>query len=445
MFSCFNLGKTRVPHLKHTASMKPIELQMPSEVLLPVSQHIGAPAKPIVKAGDTVKLGQKIAEAQGEVSSPIHASVSGTVKKIEEILLFDGRRVPAIRIENDKLMTVSEEVAVPSITSLDELIEAVRESGVVGLGGAGFPTAKKLSALSHGGIDTLIINGAECEPYITGDTRAMLDEAEWLRYGIELFAKYIPTLKFIFGIENNKKSSIALMKRTFVDMSAVSVRALPSKYPQGAEKVLIYNTTKRVVPEGKLPADVGVLVMNVTTLLSVAKYIKTGMPLVSRTVTLDGSAVASPKNVIVPIGTTLSELIELGGGLKSEAGKVILGGPMMGGAVASLDEPVIKTTGAVTVLSVEDSTEKEETACIHCGRCVETCPHLLNPVELSRALTIDSKQEKIKRLEELKVMLCIECGSCSYVCPAKRPLVQNNRLAKGELRAHYAHQANLKK
>lgn len=445
MFISNFLGKTRVPHKKNTAKMPPVRMPNASSVLLPMSQHIGAPAEPIVSVGDRVKIGQKIAEARGAVSSPIYATVSGRVSAIETYLRADGKKIPAVRIESDGLMEVYEGIVPPTVTDTESFVESVRESGLVGLGGAGFPTAVKLEALKNGKIDTIVINGAECEPYITSDTRTMLDRSERIYRGIAIIETYVRGIdRYIFGIEKNKPECISVMRDMFRTNEKVKITALPSLYPQGAEKVLIYNTTKRIVPEGKLPSDVGVLVLNVTSLAILAKYIETGMPLVERCVTLDGSAVKDPKNIIAPIGVSLSELIEFGGGLTDDAGKVLFGGPMMGMAACSLDEPIVKTTGAVTVMTVGESLSVEETACIHCGRCVSACPLFLNPTEYSKALELKSKEDRIERLNKYKVLLCMECGCCSYVCPANRPLVQNNRLAKKELREHRAHSSMLK-
>ena len=439
------LGRTRVPHHKNTADMAAVRMTPPKEVLLPTSQHIGAPATPVVKVGDTVTVGQLVAEPNGYVSSPIYSSVSGKVTKIEEYLRPDGRAVPAIRIESDGLMTVSEDIAPPNITDFDSFVSAIRASGLVGLGGAGFPTSVKLDAVKKGEIHTVVINAAECEPYITCDTRTMLDDSTSVYDGISLLEKYIPSVdKFIFGIENNKPACIEEMARIFKDNPKVSVLPLPSLYPQGAEKVIIYNTTRLVVPEGKLPADVGVLVINVTSLATLAKYVKTGMPLVEKCVTVDGSAIKEPKNVIAPIGASLREIIEFAGGLKEDVGKALFGGPMMGSPACSLDEPITKTTNGITVMNTTDSTLRDSTACIHCGRCVSACPINLNPTEFSKALELPTKEERMARLDAFSVNLCMECGCCSYVCPASRPLVQNNRLGKTALREYKAHLANLK-
>ena len=445
MFGFKFIGRTRIPHHKNTAEMSAVRMTPPSEVLIPTLQHIGAPATPVVKAGDEVKVGQLIAEPSGYVSSPIYASVSGKVVKVEDYLRPDGRTVPAIRISSDGLMTPHEGITPPEVTDLDSFVEAVRASGVVGLGGAGFPTSVKLDAAKKGEIKTIVINGAECEPHLTSDTRTMLDESEYIFEGITLLEKYIPSVeRFIFGIEKNKPLCIEEIARIFKDNEKVSILPLPTLYPQGAEKVIVYNTTGLVIPEGKLPADVGVLVINVTSLSTLAKYVKTGMPLVERCVTFDGSAVAEPKNVIVPLGTSIRELAEFAGGFCDEVGKVLYGGPMMGTPVANLNEPIIKTTGGITALNIKDSTEKEATACIHCGRCVSACPLSLNPTAFSKALTLENTEDKMARLEEYSVSLCMECGCCSFVCPANRPLVQNNRLGKSALREYKAHKANLK-
>ena len=446
MFGFKYLGNTHVPHRKNTAQMPAVKMPPPDEVLLHVAQNIGAPAKVVVKAGDEVKVGQVIAEAGGFVSAPIHASVSGKVVKVERYLCYGGQTVDAVRIQSDGLMTVDESIAPPVITDLDSLVEAVRNSGLVGLGGAGFPTSVKLAGAKNGSINTLVINGAECEPYITADTRTMLDDTAYVVAGIELLEKCIPSIEsIVFGIEANKPECIARLQEAFKNDKKVTVKKLPSLYPQGSEKVLVYNCTGRTVMEGKLPSDAGVIVMNVSSLAFIAKYAETGMPLVERTLTLDGSAVSEPKNITAPIGTAIGKVIEFGGGLKEEAGKVLYGGPMMGVCICNLEDPVLKTTNAITAFNKKDSAPAKETACIHCGRCVSVCPHSLNPTEFARALNVEMKEVRMEKLDAAKVMLCMECGSCSFVCPANRPLVQNNRIAKAELKDYIAYQATLTK
>jgi electron transport complex protein RnfC len=326
------------------------------------------------------------------------------------------------------------------------LIEAVKQSGLVGLGGAGFPTAVKLAALKGGKVDKIVVNGAECEPYITSDTRTMLDNKDLILEAVKLIEKFAPSVtQFIFGVEANKPKCIAELKELFAANAKVVIKKLPARYPQGAEKVLVYNTTGLVIPEGKLPADVGAIVINVTSLAVLANYAKTGMPLVERVVTVDGSAIKSPKNVIAPIGTSLAEIIEFAGGYNEPVGKALIGGPMMGKCAASLEEPITKTTGSVLLFNEADSDEKEASNCIHCGRCISACPLALDPVAYSKALDYESRDEKMAILKKEKIMLCMECGCCSYVCPAKRPLVQNNVLAKAQYRVYLAQQKELKK
>ena len=307
----------------------------------------------------------------------------------------------------------------------------MRESGIVGLGGAGFPTSVKLSVKDLSKIEHIIINGAECEPYITSDTRTMLDRADEIFEGIELLRKYLSCKSFIIGIEKNKQSCVKKMREYAKKTDGVKVEALPPLYPQGGEKVLIYNITGKVVGEGMLPIDVGVIVINCTTLAEIAKYVKTGIPLVEKCVTVDGSAVKEPKNVIVPIGTTAKDVFDFCGGFKKEVGKVIYGGPMMGISVADIESPVLKQTNALIALDEADSAPKRVSNCIRCGRCTNTCPFGLAPVLIITAY----ENKNMERLSALKPNLCMECGCCSYVCPAHRPLVQQNKLAKAELAA----------
>ena len=445
MFRFKFLGKTKIPHRKNTTHLAPVRMPAPKEVLITMDQHIGAPATPIVKVGDEVRVGQLIAEAAGFISAPIHASVSGKVTKIDSSLRPSGVFTTAIRIESDGLMTPADDITPPVINDIDSLIGAIRNCGLVGLGGAGFPTSVKFEAIKKGGINTIILNGAECEPYLTSDARTMLDSSDLIFEGISLIQKIVPDIKrYIIGIEKNKPECIAEMKRVFADDTSVSIAVLPTLYPQGAEKILIKNTTGLTVTEGKLPADVGVIVMNVTTLATLANYAKTGMPLVEKCITVDGSAVAEPKNVIAPIGTPIADIIEFAGGLKQETGKILLGGPMTGRAVYSMEEPIMKTTGAVLAFAPKDAKQPAITHCIHCGKCLDICPNNLNVPDFGRALKLENKEEQIKLLESSRVNLCIECGSCAFVCPANRPLTESIRTAKITLREYKAHKATLK-
>ena len=430
----FKLGKVHVPHRKNTADMPAVRMPDPSSVTILMSQHIGAPATPVCKAGDKVFVGTLIGEAGGFVSAPVHSSVSGTVKKLDTYLLPNGRECVSVTIESDGQNTPDESITPPTVTTFAELSAAVRASGLVGLGGAGFPTSVKLDPSKIDKIDTLLLNGAECEPYITSDTRTMIDDAEYVREGVEAILNLSGIPNAIIGIESNKPECISKMQEVFAGDERVKVASLPSTYPQGGEKILIFNTTGRAVPEGALPADVGVLIMNVTSVAFLAKYLKTGMPLVEKCVTVDGSAIKNPQNLLVPIGTSIKDVIEATGSSCEDAGKILYGGPMMGMSVYSVDAPVLKSTNAVTALNKKDAKALEPTPCIHCGRCVSACPMGLNPTIYAKALNVSDENDRAERLESAKVNLCIECGCCSFVCPAKRPLVENNRLAKAALR-----------
>ncbi len=430
----FKLGKTKVPHRKNTAGMPAVKMPPPATVTIPVSQNIGAPSVPCVKVMDKVYVGTKIADAGGYVGAPIHSSVSGTVKKIDNFLLSNGRSCNAIIIESDGEMTPDPNIKAPVVTNLDELCDAARESGLVGLGGAGFPTAVKLDAGKKGIIKKAIINAAECEPYITADTRTMLDDSDYVVKGVKLLEKYLSLDEVVIGIEKNKPEAISRLKSLFADDSLVRVVTLPDTYPQGAEKVLIYNTTGLVVSEGGLPSDVGCLVMNVTSLAFLARYIETGMPLVEKCLTVDGSAISSPMNVIAPIGTSIKDIIEFTGNSTENIGKLLYGGLMMGIAVYNLDDPILKNTNAIVALNKKDALTPKSYPCIHCGRCVRACPIGLNPTAFAKAMNVEDRNERTDRLTEAKINLCMECGCCSFVCPSRRPLAETNRLAKADLR-----------
>ena len=425
------LSGVHVPHRKNTAQMEAVRMPAPKSVVIPTVMHIGAPAKPIVKAGDKVAVGQLIAESGGFVSAPIHSSVSGTVKKVEDIVLSNGRNAPAIFIESDGEMRPFEQLEIPRIESLQDLADAVRASGIVGLGGAGFPTSVKLSIKDIEQAEYFVINGAECEPYITSDTRTMLDQTDLVERGVRRISELLKPKAVYIGVEKNKPEAIAKLKKRFADDKNIIVKALPPMYPQGGEKVLIYNTTGRTVPEGKLPLDVGVVIMNVTTLANIERYLETGMPLVEKLVTVDGSAVREPKNVFVPIGTKVADVFEFCGGFKSEPGKVLYGGPMMGTAVPDLNVPVLKNTNALLAFDKKDSAVPAETPCIRCGNCVNHCPMRLNPPAIAKAFNNADGGGLMKQ----RVNLCMECGACSFVCPAHQPIVQRHKLAKVMLRA----------
>ena len=424
----------KVPHKKNTANCVPVRLSVPGTVRIPMSMHIGKPAKVAVKRGDTVKVGQLIGEADGFISAPVHSSVSGTVAKIEEMTLSNGAKGQCVVIDTDGEQAVFEGVKPPEVHDLDSFTEAVRQSGAVGLGGAGFPTFVKLSVKDLSKLDAVVINAAECEPYITSDTRTMLDKSDDIMRGIEAVKKYLQPNRFIIGIEKNKPEAIKKMQELASQSEGVEVKVLPSSYPQGGEKVLVFNTVGKIIPKGGLPLDVGVIVINVTTLAFIGNYLKTGMPLVNKCVTVDGSAVKEPKNVIAPIGMSIADLLEQSGGTKSEVAKALYGGPMMGLAVPSLDSPILKNTNAITAMDIKEATPPKTTPCIRCGACLNHCPLRLDPREIARAYKLGSVED----LQTLHVDLCMECGCCSYICPAHRPLVQTNKLAKALLRVNQA-------
>ncbi|MCL2809993.1 MAG: RnfABCDGE type electron transport complex subunit C, partial [Treponema sp.] len=374
------LGGVFAPHFKNTDKFVPVILPVPTEVKLPMSMHSGTPANPIVKVGDYVKVGQLIGEAVGTVSSPVHASVSGTVKSIDTLDSLKGEKATSITITSDGTQTMWEGICAPQVTNLQEFLEAVRNSGVVGLGGAGYPTAPKFTLKDYSKLDYILINGAECEPYITSDTRTMVDYTAEMWDGVLMMKEFLKPKNIIICIENNKPQPIKKFKDLCANIEGVFVRVLPSTYPQGERKVLVYNVTGRIVPEGGRLPDVGCIVVNCTTVTTFAKYIKTGYPLVSKCITVDGSAVKNPKNVIVPLGTSVRDLLEFCGDMISEGNlnddikKVLLGGPMMGAAIPNLDVPIVKITNAVIAFSAKDSKPPEPTTCIKCSRCISNCP-----------------------------------------------------------------------
>ena len=434
------LHGVHVPHRKHTADQSAARMTDVKAVTIPMTMHIGAPASPIVKVGDTVRVGTKIAEGVGTVSAPIHASVSGKVTKISDVLISSGNTVPAIVIESDGEMTPDESIEAPVIGSREELIRAIRESGVVGLGGAGFPTHVKLNVEPER-IEHLIINCAECEPYITSDSYTMVNRRDDMVFALNTLKKFLGLKSIVLGIEANKKKAIASMMQLMQETKEgchVQVKVLPAVYPQGGEKVLIYHTVGKTLPTGKLPIDVGCIVCNCTTVAAIGSYLKTGMPLVEKCVTVDGGAVSRPQNLIVPIGTSLEDVFAFCGGFTVAPHKVLYGGPMMGITVPNLSVPVIKNTNAVIALSPKEAKLPKTTACIRCGSCTNACPMGLAPAEILRAY----QKKDTEALNKLSVDTCMLCGCCSFVCPANRPLVQTNTLSKQLLREERAKEAS---
>ena len=419
-----------VPHNKNTENLETVKMPVPAKVRIPMSMHIGAPAKMVVKKGDEDKVGTVLGEAGGFISAPVHSSVSGKVVGVEEILLPNGNKTQAVVIETDGEQTVCECVKAPEVTDHASFVAAIKASGLVGLGGAGFPSGVKLDPQNLSEVNTLCINAAECEPYITADYREMMECGEDVVEGAKLVKEYLELSKVIIGIEKNKPAAIAKMKELCKGLEGFTVCELPSIYPQGAEKTLIESATGLEVPQGALPSAVGCIVMNVASVGFVARYMKTGMPLVTKRLTVDGDAVAEPKNVEVVIGASTADVIEFCGGYKEEAGKIISGGPMMGAAVMNDELPVMKQNNAILVFGIETAMLPKASACIRCGRCVEACPMGLSPVEIALALNSKDADE----IKALSVDLCMACGSCSFVCPAKRPVAQTMAEAKDFVR-----------
>lgn len=421
------LNGIHVRHNKNTENAETKQFPLPKRLTVLMSQAMGAPCTPTVKKGDEVKLGQVIGNTDAFMAAPIHSPASGTVADIADYLLPSGARCKAVVIDTDGEQTVSEEVKPPVIGTREEFLAAVRASGCVGLGGAGFPTHVKFAFdPKKTPIDTLVINGAECEPYITADYREFVENGEDVINGIlTVMGKLdIPMCKI--GIEENKPEAIRLMTEAASKHKGIEVVTLPSSYPQGAEKVLIHSCTGRIVAEGELPSNQGVVVMNVSTAGFLSRYFRTGMPLVTKRLTIDGNAVTKNQgNYFVPIGTKVSELLEYCGAKDPE--KVLYGGPMMGMALYDTEQVITKTNNAV--LAFVNVKEPVTTACIRCGRCVRACPLNLMPTLLEQAY--DSRD--VSELQRLKVILCMNCGCCTYVCPAHRHLAEKNQLAKALL------------
>ena len=424
-----HLPSIHVHHYKHTAGCATEVIAVPDVVKISMSQHIGAPCKPLVKKGDYVKVGQLLGDTEAFVSAPIHSSVSGTVTGIEEVRSANGGKDTLVVIETDKQQEIYEGIEVPVANDLPEFVKAIRASGLVGLGGASFPTHIKFNPKNIDDVHTLIVNAAECEPFITSDHRLMLEDAEDLISGCQLVMKYIGLDECFIGIEDNKMDAIEHLDKLLAAKGITNIKTfkLQARYPKGAERVLVYEVTGKTMNAGVLPADLGIILSNVTTIAFVGQYFRNGMPLVSKRMTVDGDAVARPTNVIAPIGTMINDVIAHCGGYKQEPRKILMGGPMMGRAIFSDELPIVKNNNAILAFSKAQAMVKEETACINCGKCHQACPFKLIPTALAKAYEMQDAQA----LSDLKVMQCMECGSCSYICPARRPMAFTNKLGKG--------------
>ncbi len=425
-------GGLHLPHFKNTAECESVIMPPGDTVYIPLSQHIGAPATPVVKKDDYVYVGTLIAEASGFVSAPVHSSVSGTVTGIVDRALNNGLGAKCIAIKSDGQMAPDPNLKPFPVENAADIAEAARLCGLVGLGGAGFPTHVKLSPKAETPIDTLVVNAAECEPYITSDYRECMEDYESVIEGVYLLKEKFALQKVVICVESNKPAAIEQLMRIAADHrdadDTVKLMRLPSSYPQGAEKVLIYSATGRKLPIGALPSDVGCIVMNVTSISTLYRFIKTGMPLTTKRITVDGTGVAEPKNVIVPIGTPISDVLEFVGNIDENADRIIMGGPMMGNPVVCDTAVIEKRTNAILVMKPRKAAAT--TACIRCGRCAATCPMQLYPAMVETAYKCGDKES----FASLNVMNCMECGSCSYICPAKRPLTEVMRIAKAEVR-----------
>lgn len=417
-------------HSKNTMNDTTETMPVPDRVYISMSQHIGAPCIPLVAAGDEVTVGQKLGDSDSPISAPVHSSVSGTVISIDEIMSSLGTMDKTVVIETDKRQTPCPEIEIPQTETREEFVRAVRESGLVGLGGAAFPTHVKYNPKNIDQVKTLIVNGAECEPYITSDYRTMMEDSQDIIDGIHLVMRHLDLDRCYIGIEENKPEAVKKLSGLTGNSGKISIVRLNSKFPKGAERVLIYETTGKVLPPGKLPADIGVIVSNITSVAFLGQYFRTGIPLINKRITVDGNAVSTPKNVLAPIGTQIFEIIDFCGGYKKIPKKIIMGGPMMGRTIYHDGKALIKNNNAILAFDETQSHMPKETACINCGSCARVCPLHLMPTAIAKAY----KHDDIDALKKLKVAICMECGCCSYVCPAKKQLSMINRLAKAKIK-----------
>lgn len=430
----FKLGGIHPPENKLSAQAAIEYLPLPKQVTVPIGQHLGAPATPVVKKGDEVKVGTLLAKASGFISANIHSPVSGKVFKIDNVYDSSGYRKPSIIINVDgdewlESIDQSKDIVKDIKLSNKEIVDKINEMGVVGLGGATFPSFVKLMVPEGKTVDYLVINGVECEPYLTSDHRLMLERGEEMMIGISILMKGLNVEKALIGVENNKPDAIEELKKLAQQFKGIEIHPLKVQYPQGGEKQLIQAITGREVPSGKLPLEVGCVVNNVGTALAVYEAVQKNKPLIERVVTVTGKSVKKPSNFMVRIGTPVRELIEAAEGLPEDTGKIINGGPMMGKALLNTDVPVVKGTSGILIMPEKESSRGDTSNCIRCAKCVQVCPMGLEPVYLSKT----SKLQMFDKVENERVMDCIECGSCSYTCPAHIPLLDYIRFGKNKV------------
>lgn len=428
-------GGIHVKDNKEYTKDKSIERALePSVVKIPLHQHVGAPCKALVKKGDKVKIGQKIGDTEALLTASVHSSVSGVVKGIEKLYTPDGYNVECVVIEADGLNEIDESVKPKGQLenlSDEEILKVIRDSGIAGLGGAAFPLHSKLYTALEAGVDIAILNGAECEPYLTADHRMMLEHPERVIYGLEILMKYLGLSNGYIAVEDNKGDAINTLKESIGDKDGIQVASLKTKFPQGDSYRLANAVTGRVVPFGGRTKDIHTFITNVSTSAAVADAFLLGKPLYERVVTVTGNGVKEPKNLLVKIGTSIADLIGQCGGFNGEPGKIIAGGPMTGFTQFTLDTPITKGVTGIIVLTKEEATPSKTTPCIKCGKCVEACPTLLLPY----AISAYSLKDRYEDAEAYNALACIECGSCSYICPAKRPLTESIAHAKREITA----------
>ena len=423
------LRGVRIPHNKATAEMETTLMPLPSQIILPMQQHVGAACEPQVKRRAHVDVGTLVGHVDARMTADIFSPVSGTVKEIRQIHYSNGWSDVAVVITPDGEQTIDESIAPPTVSDYASLVEAMKHSGIVGLGGAGFPTWLKMNT-DLSGIDSLLVNAAECEPYLSSDYREMVERPESVLHGIKTFLDLSGIPRSLICIEDNKPKAIELLRSMSADDDRIDVFVLPARYPQGASRVILRNVTGRSVPRGGHLTDVGALLFNVTTLSEMGRYLQDGMPLTKRRITVMGDAVRDPQNLEVYIGTPVGEILEFCG-LTCEPRKVVIGGPMMGTTQVELDSPIVRQNSGLLAFGAASVEAPKTTACIRCDACIDACPIHLAPINIQKAYL----SRDIKALDRLMADLCVECGTCSYVCPAKQPLAQSTRLARAALRA----------